>query len=195
MPDMTPDSYRSATPAGPQLTGTGYAGGDRVARLLIDHGVDAWLQENGDAAINVSLGVSYVALTVATYGMAAETGVFAAVGARMASFGAASWRAVTGVAGAIGEGARRYGNQVTRWGAQVMRGTGGGADAAAPSVARAAPTLYDDVDLLAQFGPGIPTQSGGNFNIVSHADQRLAYVLRNNEWVSISHRALAQFIQ
>ncbi|WP_437482746.1 RHS repeat-associated core domain-containing protein [Sorangium sp. So ce1014] len=137
LPDVTPDSYRTATPAGPQFTGAGYAGGDVVARALIDHGVDAWLQENGDAAINVSLGVSYAALTLATYGMAAEAGVFAGMSARVASFGATLWRAITGVAGVVGEGARRYGNQVTRWGAQVMRGAGGGADAAASSVARA----------------------------------------------------------
>ncbi|XXY54994.1 RHS repeat-associated core domain-containing protein [Sorangium sp. So ce269] len=137
LPDVTPDSYRTPTPSGLKFTGPGYAGGDEVARALIDHGVDAWLQENGDAAINVSLGVSYAALTVATHGMAAEAGVFAGVSARVASFGASSWRTITGVAGTIGEGARRYGNQVTRWGAQVMRGVGGGADAAASSVARA----------------------------------------------------------
>ncbi|WP_438025561.1 RHS repeat-associated core domain-containing protein [Sorangium sp. So ce233] len=95
LPDVTPDSYRSATPAGPQFTGAGYAGGDEVARALIDYGVDAWLQENGDAAINVSLGVSYAALTVATYGMAAEAGAFAGMSARVASFGASSWRAIT----------------------------------------------------------------------------------------------------
>ncbi|WP_438025563.1 hypothetical protein [Sorangium sp. So ce233] len=122
---MTPDSYRSATPAGPQFTGPGYAGGDEVARALIDHGLDAWLQENGDAAINVSLGVSYAALTVATYGMASEAEVFAGMSARVASFGASSWRAITGVAGAVGEGGRRYGNQVTRWGAQAILSSAG----------------------------------------------------------------------
>ncbi|KYF83416.1 hypothetical protein BE11_08205 [Sorangium cellulosum] len=99
--------------------------------------MDAWLQENGDATINVSLAVSYTALTAATYGLAAEAGGFAGMSARVASFGASSWRAITGVAGAVGEGVRRYGNQVTRWGAQVMRGAGTSSDAAVPSVARA----------------------------------------------------------
>ncbi|XXX76293.1 RHS repeat-associated core domain-containing protein [Sorangium sp. So ce134] len=130
LPDVTPDSYRSPTPTGLKFSGPGYAGGDVVARALIDYGVDALLQENGDAAIYVSLGVSYAALTLATYGMAAEAGVFAGMSARIASFGASSWRAITGVAGAVGEGVRRYGNQVTRWGAQVMRGTGGAGTAA-----------------------------------------------------------------
>ncbi|MGK4003475.1 RHS repeat-associated core domain-containing protein [Sorangium sp. So ce1036] len=195
LPDLTPDSYRTPTPTGVQFTGPGYAGGDAVARALIDYGVDAWLQENGDTAINVSLGISTAALTVATYGMAAEAGVLAAASARIASFGATSWRAITGVAGVIGEGARRYGNQVTRWGAQVVRGAGGGADAAAPSLVRAAPTLSADMDLLAQYGPAVPTQSGGYFNIVSHADASAAYVIRGGQWLSVSRRALAKFIQ
>ncbi|WP_437964459.1 hypothetical protein WMF04_32715 [Sorangium sp. So ce260] len=137
LPDVTPDSYQSATPTGLTFSGPGYAGGDVVARALIDHGVDAWLQENGDAAIKVSLGVSYAALTVATYGMAAEAGVLAGMSARLASFGASSWPAITGVAGAVGEGARRYGSQVTRWRAQVMRGPGGTVDDAVTEIAGA----------------------------------------------------------
>jgi hypothetical protein len=100
-----------------------YAGGDRVARRLIDNGVDAWLQHNGDQAIYVSLGVSYTALSIATFGAAAEAGVFVGASARVASFGAHSWRTLTGVAGVIGEGARRYGNQLTQWGARMLRST------------------------------------------------------------------------
>jgi hypothetical protein len=196
LPDVTPDSFRSATPtaAPAQFSGPGYAGGDVVARWLIDHGVDAWLQENGDAAIHVSLGVSYTALTVATFGAAAEAGVFVGVGSRLASFGAASWRTIAGAAGAVGEGVRRFGNQITRWGAQVAR-LGRGADAAAPSVARAAPTLSADIDLLAQFGPKVPTHSDGYFNVVTHAGPDAAYILRGGKWISVSHRALAKFIQ
>ncbi|XYH97317.1 RHS repeat domain-containing protein [Sorangium sp. So ce1128] len=51
LPDVTPGSYRTPTPTGLQFTGPGYAGGDVVARALIDYGVDALLQEYGDAAI------------------------------------------------------------------------------------------------------------------------------------------------
>jgi hypothetical protein len=43
-----------------------------------------------------------------------EGGVFVGIGARIASFGARSWRTFTGVAGVVGEGARRYGHQVTQ---------------------------------------------------------------------------------
>ncbi|WP_437685110.1 RHS repeat-associated core domain-containing protein [Sorangium sp. So ce176] len=170
LPDVTPDSYRSATPAGPQYTGPGYAGGDRVARMLIDYGVDAWLQENGDTAINVSLGVSYVALTVATYGMAAEAGVFAAMSARVASFGATSSRAVTGVAGVVGEGARRYGNQVTRWGAQIS---------SAGRAARGAPELGGfargiSVDEIQAINRGF----GGSTTLAGHPSAALAAAAR-----------------
>ncbi|MGK4003468.1 RHS repeat-associated core domain-containing protein [Sorangium sp. So ce1036] len=38
LPDLTPDSYRTPTPTGVQFTGPGYAGGDAVARALIDYG-------------------------------------------------------------------------------------------------------------------------------------------------------------
>ncbi|MGK3969887.1 hypothetical protein WMF38_32100 [Sorangium sp. So ce118] len=35
LPDVTPDSYRTPTATGPQLTGPGYAGGDQVARAEV----------------------------------------------------------------------------------------------------------------------------------------------------------------
>jgi RHS repeat-associated protein len=138
VPDVTPDAYRGPTPeSSPALfTGPGYAGGDRVARWLIDNGVDAWLQHNGDQAIAVSLGISYTALSIATFGAAAEAGVFVGASARVASFGARSWRTLTGVAGVIGEGARRYGNQLTQWGARMLRSATAsieGSNAAAPA--------------------------------------------------------------
>jgi Restriction endonuclease fold toxin 7 len=76
-----------------------------------------------------------VALTVATFGAASEAGVFVGMSARVASFGAQSWRTISGVAGVIGEGARRYGNQVTQWGARLFRFGSG----AMPQWNRAAP--------------------------------------------------------
>jgi RHS repeat-associated protein len=62
-------------------------------------------------------------------------------------------------------------------------------------VARAAPTLAADADLLATNGARVPTESGGFFNVVTHADAKSAYVLRNGEFVPVSHRSLAQFIE
>src|SRR6185369_3016147 len=73
---------------------------------------------------------------IATFGAAAEVGVFVGAEARIASFGARSWRTITGVAGAIGEGARRYGNQLTQWGARMVRSATAsiqGSNAAAPA--------------------------------------------------------------
>jgi RHS repeat-associated protein len=63
------------------------------------------------------------------------------------------------------------------------------------NAARAAPTLSADKDLLAQFGPRVPTRSGGYFNVVTHADANIAYILRDGRWTSVHHRTLARFIQ
>jgi RHS repeat-associated protein len=61
--------------------------------------------------------------------------------------------------------------------------------------AEAAPTLAADADALAQFGARVPTQSGGYFNVVTHANATSAYVVRGGDWAAISHRTLAQFIE
>lgn len=137
-PDVSRTSYQSSASHtdGPQFSGAGYANGQPVARWLIDNGVDAWLQENGDTAIKVSLGISYAALTAATWGVAAEAGVFVGAGEKLMALGATSWRTIVGVSGVTGEGVRRYGNQITRWGAQVMRTARG-----APSAAEGAPNM------------------------------------------------------
>ncbi|WP_437952614.1 hypothetical protein [Sorangium sp. So ce296] len=119
LPDVTPDSYRSPTPTGLTFSGPGYAGGDVVARADRPWCRRMAAGERGRGDQRLARG-AHAALTVATYGMAAEAGVFAGMSARIASVGASSWRAITGVAGVVGEGARRYGNQVTRWGAQVI---------------------------------------------------------------------------
>lgn len=66
---------------------------------------------------------------------------------------------------------------------------------ASGSTARAAPTLSADRDLLAQFGPRVPTRSGGYFNVVTHSDANIAYILRDGRWTSVGHRSLAKFIQ
>jgi hypothetical protein len=65
----------------------------------------------------------------------------------------------------------------------------------AGNAAKAAPTLSADQDLLAQFGPRVPTRSGGYFNVVTHSDANIAHILREGRWASVSHRSLAQFIQ
>jgi hypothetical protein len=146
VPDVTPDGYRgSASQDTPSLvSGADNTGGARVARRLMEYGVDAALDRYGDQAIFVALGTSYVALSIATFGAAAEAGVFVGAGARVASFGARSWRTLTGVAGAIGEGARRYGNQVAQWGAQVGRGAGAGTQ----SGGTAGPTESGSITIL-----------------------------------------------
>jgi hypothetical protein len=62
--------------------------------------------------------------------------------------------------------------------------------------ARAAPMLgRAGGDLLAKYGPRVAAQSGGRFNVVTHADATSAWVLRGGDWIKVSHRGLAQFIQ
>lgn len=65
---------------------------------------------------------------------------------------------------------------------------------AAAEAASAAPALSADADLLATFGARVPTQSGGYFNVVTHANASAAYVIRSGEWLAVSHRTLARFI-
>jgi RHS repeat-associated protein len=62
-------------------------------------------------------------------------------------------------------------------------------------VAKAAPQLTGDADLLAQYAKAIPTESNGYYNVVTHADAKSAYVLRGGDWTAVSHRGLARFIE
>ena len=100
----------------------------------------------------------------------------------------------------------RYGYSVALYGAALADAFVGvatlgqsslvaGVTRAGSGFARAAPTLSMDVDLLAQYGPRVAAESGGFFNVVTHADENFAAVLRNGEWLSLSHRVLARFIQ
>jgi filamentous hemagglutinin len=61
--------------------------------------------------------------------------------------------------------------------------------------AEAAVSLNVDVDMLAHIAERVPTSSGGYFNVVTHADPNVAWVLKGGEWTSVSHRSLARFIQ
>lgn len=59
----------------------------------------------------------------------------------------------------------------------------------------AAPGLLVDTDLLAQYAEDVPSESGGFLNVVTHADEEAAWVLRNGEWAQVSHRSLARYIE
>jgi hypothetical protein len=45
------------------------------------------------------------------------------------------------------------------------------------------------------YGPRVAAESAGFFNVVTHADENFAAVLRGGEWLRFSHRVLARFIQ
>ena len=66
------------------------------------------------------------------------------------------------------------------------------ADAA---VARAAPQFTADMDLLAQYAPRVPTESGGYLNIVTHANPQTAFLLKDGKWIAADSRTLARFIK
>ncbi len=51
-----------------------------------------------------------------------------------------------------------------------------------------------DADALAKAAPGVKDLPG-YFTVVTHADAKTAFVLRNGEWISIEHRTLARFIE
>lgn len=50
-------------------------------------------------------------------------------------------------------------------------------------------------DMLADFAKNVPSESDGYFNVVTHADPSTAWVIRGGEYVPVSHRSLAQFIE
>jgi RHS repeat-associated protein len=68
------------------------------------------------------------------------------------------------------------------------------ASRAGARVAEAAPVLSRQVDDLATYGARVPTQSGGYFNVVTHADATSAYVRSAGGDMAVGHRELARFI-
>jgi len=60
--------------------------------------------------------------------------------------------------------------------------------------AEAAPTFRADPDLLSQYGRNVPTESNSYFNVVTHADANLAYVIQGGNYVGLSSRSLGNYI-
>jgi RHS repeat-associated protein len=79
-------------------------------------------------------------------------------------------------------------------GLRSLRGAGEGL-LGAERVARAAPRLSADEDLLALYARKVPTESDGFLNVVTHADANSAWVLRDGRWTAVSHRSLARYIR